>query len=128
MEKSIEEIKKSIVRALREAGTYNRGLDAQIDSLAGAVFSLEMANRDIERLDCTFVESHTQYGMKMFPHPAFAVQKDAQKAVTDQMKILGLTSADLSGGDDNDPLVDLTKKVRNAGKSRKNVIKPGADD
>ena len=50
-------------------------------------------------------------------HPAFKVQRDAQDSVTRQMKALGLTAADLSGVMDDDPLVDLTTKVKNAGKN-----------
>ena len=34
--------------------------------------------------------------------------------MTRQMKALGLTAADLEGQDENDPLIDLTKKVKNA--------------
>ena len=43
------------------------------------------------------------------------------------MKILGLTTEQLAGTDDTDPLVELTKKVVKSGKKKPVVIKPDAD-
>jgi hypothetical protein len=84
---------------------------------------LGLANDEIDNLDVTTVLETTRYGEKMAPHPAFKVQRDAQDSVTRQMKALGLTAADLSGEMDDDPLVDLTTKVKNASKNPL-IIKP----
>lgn len=117
---------KKIKSALRAAGTYNKGLDMQVTALASALRTIDMCTDQINGLDEVTVLEVTRYGSKMAPHPVFKIQRDAQESVTKQMKLLGLTSALLSAGDDNDPLVDLTKAVRKAARSA--VIKPVGDD
>lgn len=120
MAKTIQAYKAQIVKALRSAGKYSKGLDMQILSLAGVMRTLDLANSDIDALETTTITVTSRYGNETLePHPAFKVQKDAQDAVTRQMKALGLTAEELSGSDDNDPLIELTEKVRKAG----NVIK-----
>lgn len=109
----IERYKKKIIAALRSEGRYNGALESQITALAGALRSLEIANAEIDGLEVTTVMEMTRYGSKMAPHPAFKVQRDAQDSVTRQMKILGLTAAALSAGDEQDELVELTRKVKN---------------
>ena len=44
------------------------------------------------------------------------------------MKALGLTAEDLTGTDDDDPLIDLTKKVKNAGRKKPNIVKRNNPD
>ena len=39
------------------------------------------------------------------------------------MKALGLTVEDLAGADENDPLVELTKKVKNSGRKKPTIVK-----
>ena len=41
------------------------------------------------------------------------------------MKALGLTSEELTGTDDDDPLIELTKKVKNAGRKKSVIVKRG---
>lgn len=62
------------------------------------------------------------------PHPVFKIQKDAQDSVTRQMKALGLTAEDLTGTDDDDPLIDLTKKVRESSRRKQTIIKRKTDN
>lgn len=115
MVKRTEEYKGIIVKTLKKAGTYSPGLDAQITALAGVLRSLALANRDIDQLETTTIETVSRYGnVTLDPHPAFKIQKDAQDAVTRQSKVLGLTPGELIREEEDDPLVDLTKSVKRA--------------
>lgn len=114
MGKSIEEYKNEIVNRLKENQTYSPGLDIQITGLASAIRNLELANAEIDTLEVTTVNEVTRYGSKLAPHPVFKIAKDAQDMITRQMKALGLTAENLGGRDDNDPLIELTKTVRDA--------------
>lgn len=111
MAKTVKEYVKDITKTLKQNGTYSRGLDMQITSLASAMRNLDMANEQIDGLTETTVYETTRYGEKLAPHPVFKIAKEAQELITRQMKALGLTAVDLSGGVDDDPLVDLTKKL-----------------
>lgn len=124
MAKKTAEYKKDIEKALKAAGRYSKSLDAQLVSIAGSWRTLEMANEEIDGLGQTTVKVVSRYGNDaLAPHPAFRIQKDAQESLTRQMKALGLTAADLTGMDDDDPLLDLTKKVKNAGRKRPAIVK-----
>ncbi|MCM1293765.1 MAG: hypothetical protein NC230_09340 [Bacteroides sp.] len=123
MAKKVDEYREIVVKALKSANRYSKGLDTQILSLASALRTLEMANDDIDKLTETTVWETTRYGEKLAPHPVFKIQRDAQDSVTRQMKALGLTAEELSGGDDDDPLIELTKKVRSAGKRKPVIVK-----
>ena len=120
----VNEYKKDIEKVLKSASRYSRSLDAQILSLAGALRTLDLANDEIDNLDTTTISSVSRYGNEtLVPHPVFKIQKDAQDSVTRQMKALGLTVEELTGTDDNDPLVDLTKKVKNSTRKKPTIIK-----
>ena len=117
MAKKVNDYKKDIERALKTAGRYNRSLKAQVLSLAGALRTLDLANDEIDELETTTISATSRYGnATLVPHPVFKIQKDAQDSVTRQMKALGLTAEELQGGDADDPLYELTRKVRDAGK------------
>ena len=102
-----------IKAALKRAGTYNQSLDFQIESLAGAMRTLELATAEIDTLTTTIVWEETRYGRKMAPHPVFKIQRDAQSSVTRQMKQLQLTTESLTTDQSSDPLIDLTQKLIN---------------
>lgn len=124
MEKKVKDYKTEIAKALKAAGKYSKSLDIQITSLASALFTLALANEEMERLDSVTISVVSRYGNEtLAPHPVFKIQKDAQDSVTRQMKALGLTAEELTGTDDDDPLIDLTKKVKNAGRKKPNIIK-----
>lgn len=127
MTKTIDEYRKEIVRRMKALNQYNRGLDMQITSLASALRNLELANAEIDTLDFTTVLETTRYGEKLAPHPVFKIAKDAQDMITRQMKALGLTAEDLTGTDEDDPLIDLTKKVKNVGRKKPVIVKRNAD-
>lgn len=124
--RSVADYRRQIVKALKAAGTYSRGLDMQVQALATAMRTLDLANEQIDGLTEVTVLERTRYGSKLAPHPAFKVQKDAQDSITRQLKILGLTAEALAGTDVTDPLIELTKKVQQAGKKKPVVIKPDA--
>lgn len=126
MQKDVKTYVKTITKALKTHKTYSKGLDAQILSLATAMRSLDLANRDIDGLECTTVWEKTRYGEKIAPHPVFKIAKESQELITRQMKILGLTVEDLGGGDESDPLVDLTKKLANKRSTPGKTIYPSA--
>lgn len=124
MEKKVKDYKTEIAKALKAAGKYSKSLDIQITSLASALFTLALANEEMERLDSVTISVVSRYGNEtLAPHPVFKIQKDAQDSVTRQMKALGLTAEELTGTDDDDPLIDLTKKIKNAGRKKPNIIK-----
>ncbi len=120
----ISDYKAEIVKALKLAGKYSKGLDIQVLSLAGALCTLNKANAEIEQLESVTITTISRYGNEtLAPHPVFKIQKDAQDSVTRQMKALGLTAEELTGSDDDDPLYDLTKKVRNASRKKPVIMK-----
>lgn len=121
--KSVSEYKKSIEKVLKEHKSYSKALDMQITSLASAMRNLEMANDQIDGLSETTVLEETRYGQKLAPHPVFKIAKEAQELITRQMKVLGLTVEDLSGETDDDPLVNMTKKIIK-GLKNPTIIKP----
>lgn len=123
MAKSVEEYRKDIGRTMKAHKIYSRGLDMQITSLASAMRNLEMANDQIDGLTEVTVWEETRYGSKLAPHPVFKVAKEAQDMITRQMKALGLTAEDLAGDIDEDPLVDMTKKLAKKRKAPV-IIKP----
>ena len=75
----------------------------------------------------TTVWETTRYGEKLAPHPVFKIAKEAQELITRQMKALGLTVEDLAGGVEDDPLVDLTKKL-NKKRKQPTILKVGSAD
>ena len=124
MAKKVNEYKKEVEKALKAAGKYSTSLGAQILSLAGALRTLDLANDEIDKLEGVTIPVTSRYGNETrAPHPAFKVQKDAQDSVTRQMKALGLTAEELTGTDEDDPLIDLTKKVKNAGRKKASIVK-----
>lgn len=128
MAKKVNDYKKDIEKALKAASRYSKSLDAQILSLAGALRTLDLANDEIDNLETVTIPVISRYGNEaLAPHPVFKIQKDAQDSVTRQMKALGLTAEDLTGMDEDDPLIELTKKVRNAGRKKPKIVKRGTE-
>lgn len=122
MTKTIEDYVRDIRKVLKSNNSYTSALDMQIRSLASAMRNLDMANAQIDGLKETTVLEKTRYGEKLAPHPVFKIAKEAQELITRQMKALKLTAEDLNGAVDDDPLVDMTKKLTKARKSPK-IIK-----
>lgn len=123
MTTTLDGYKKKIVKALKANKSYSAALEPQVGSLATALRTLDLANREIDSLECTTVFETTRYGEKMAPHPVFKIAKDAQDSVTRQMKALRLTVEDLAGQVDDDPLIDLTKKLAKQ-RTKSTTLKP----
>lgn len=125
MTKKIEAYRKEIVKALKASGRYNRALGAQIDSLAGLMRTLAIAHAQIDDLESATIAVVSRYGNEtLAPHPVFKIQKDAQDGITRQMKALGLTVEELAVTDTADPLIELTRQVRNAGRAGSAIVRP----
>lgn len=126
---TIDEHAEIVRKALRASKRYNKGLEPQIASAAGVMRTLELANADIDQLKSTTVTETSRYGKKVVAHPAFKVQRDAQDAVTRQLKALGLTIDDLKSGE-QDPLADMTKALKSQGTRRRKAetIKPDIEE
>ena len=123
MAKKVDEYEKEVIKALTAHNLYTASLKMQIRSLASAMRNLELANEQIDGLQETTVWETTRYGEKLAPHPVFKIAKEAQELITRQMKSLGLTAEDLAGDTDEDPMVDVTKKLIKKRRAPK-IIKP----
>ena len=123
MAKKVDEYEKEVIKALKAHNLYTDSLKMQIRSLASAMRNLELANEQIDGLQETTVWETTRYGEKLAPHPVFKIAKEAQELITRQMKSLGLTAEDLAGDTDEDPMVDVTKKLIKKRRAPK-IIKP----
>ena len=123
MAKKVDEYEKEVIKALKAHNLYTASLKMQIRSLASAMRNLELANEHIDGLQETTVWETTRYGEKLAPHPVFKIAKEAQELITRQMKSLGLTAEDLAGDTDEDPMVDVTKKLIKKRRAPK-IIKP----
>ena len=126
--KPTADYRKKIVKALKAAGKYSASLEVQVHSLATALRSLDIADRDLDGLDSTVVTSISRYGNEsLAPHPVFKILKDTQDSITRQMKALGLTAEELAGADGDDPLYELTRQVQQTGVSRRVTLRPESD-
>lgn len=124
MAKNADEYRKIIVKALKNAGTYSKGVDIQIDTLAITLSMRDKAVDEINQLDSTSYWARTRDGETNKTYPVYKLLDGLLEKVTKQMKALGLTTELLAGTDETDPLVDLTKKVARAGKKKPVVLKP----
>ena len=122
---SLEKIKRDVRKALKDSNKYSKSLEMQILSLSTAIRTLKLSTMEIGTLQSVTVLEKTRYGEKLAPHPAFKIQKDAQDSVTRQMKALGLNSELLAGAIEDDPLVELTKEVLEAGRRQISIIPNG---
>lgn len=124
MAKTTKEYRQALVRALRAVNRYSPSVDPQLISLAGALRTVDMANEEIDRLESTTIPVTSRYGNDTIaPHPVFKILAEAQDRVTKQMKALGLTTAELTGTDDNDPLIELTEQVKKTGVDKAKTIR-----
>lgn len=109
---SINTIKSRIRKALKEQNNYSKNMESAISLAAGNLFAYEMALADLEGLDRTFIEEVSREGnIKLVPHPAFKVFKDASESVRRALRELQLTLATLEGTTENDELDNLVDSV-----------------
>lgn len=112
----VQDYKRQVTKALRQAGLYTPALAIQVNNLASALLTLRIANDTIEGLDTVIIENETSQGTTRQLHPVFKVQRDAMDQVTRQMKQLGLTTAEVVGKPDiPDAGDELMAKVNSIG-------------
>lgn len=97
----------TIRRCLESANRYTEALDIQIGTLASALMTLDIVDRDIASLN----RDGRYCGDTLKMHPAFNVQRYMLDNVTRQMKALGLTAEQLGGEITHDNLADLTQHL-----------------
>lgn len=100
MATKLQYYKTQVVKALKSAGLYTESLTIQVNSLASAMLTLKIANKEIETLDSVLLTGETSQGVTRSVHPAFKVQRDAMDQITRQMKQLGLTTSEVVGKPD----------------------------
>jgi len=109
---SVGALKGRIRKALREQNNYSKDMESAILLAAGNLFAYELALKDLEELDCTYIEEISREGnIKLVPHPAFKVFKDASESVRRSLRELQLTLATLEGTTENDDLDNLVESV-----------------
>lgn len=100
---------------MKSVGRSPEALAVQIETLAGALLTLDLANKEISELDRVTLVEEDRFGHKVLrPHPVFRTQRDAMESITKQLKALGLCAAALPEDFGEDPLVALTQEVLNA--------------
>lgn len=108
---TVSGIKTKIRAALKNQGTYSEDLEICIGMVAGSYYAFLLAQKDIEKLKCSYIEEVSrENNVKLVPHPAFKTLKDSQESVRKGLRELGLTLSTLSVSDD-DELSDLIEDV-----------------
>nr|DAM03164.1 MAG TPA: terminase small subunit [Caudoviricetes sp.] len=109
----INTIEKRLKKVLENQGSYNEGIDTLIETTAGNLYAFYLARRDVEALDCSFVEEETREGnIKLVSHPAIKTLRDQGEMVRRQLRELRLTIATAEGMGIDD-LTDLIDEVNN---------------
>lgn len=102
----LQKHRSKVTKALKMAGLYDPSLTIQIDALASAMLTLEIATNEIEGLDSVILERSTTQGVTVQQHPCFKVQKDAQAEIRFCMKQLGLITENVVGKPEQPDNVD----------------------
>ena len=110
---SVKKIKKAIVTALKQQGTYSEDMDTCIHLCASTFQALQLAQEDIEKLPSTCVEEVTREGnIKLAPHPAFKVLVSTGEITRRSLRELGLTISSVAGTSGEDDVEDLIESVQ----------------
>lgn len=107
----IKKIEQKIRKAVKNQGNYSKDLELCITMAAGSFRAFMLALHDVGQLSETFVSEVSREGnVRLVPHPAFRVLKDAQEMVRRSLRELGLTLGTLST-DEDDPFDRMMKDV-----------------
>lgn len=120
--RTTKNIQDAITKCLRRAGRYAPGMQYQIAALASAMHTLMLANAECDKLEGATITNATKEGKRTVIHPAIKARQIAEASITQQAKNLGLTMDALMSEVESDPLIDLTREL----KEEKNgaVIRP----
>ena len=107
----IKQIKTKIRTALKNQGSYSKGLESCIDMVASAYYAMALAQHDLSECNTTYVEQSCRDGStRLTMHPAFRVLKDSMEALRRGLRELKLTLATIEVTDD-DEITELIDKV-----------------
>lgn len=112
---SINTLKNRLKKALKNQGSYSEGIEILIEQTAGNLYAYNLALRDIEDLEESFVVEITREGNeKLAPHPAIGIMRNQSEMIRKQLRELRLTLATVEGidGDEMDDLIDSVESVR----------------
>lgn len=100
---SINTLKKRIKTALESQGNYSDGIDILVEQTAGNLYAYNLALRDVENLEESFVIEITREGNeKLAPHPAIGIMRNQSEMIRKQLRELRLTLATVEGMGDDD--------------------------
>lgn len=108
---SINTLKNRLKKALKNQGSYSDGIDILIEQTAGNLYAYNLALRDVEDLEESFViELTRENNEKLTPHPAIGVMRNQSEMIRKQLRELRLTLSTLEGVD-GDELDDMYKEI-----------------
>ena len=107
----MEDKKQKIRETLENLGVYSTALEFQIEALATALQTLELARKEASELKSTTVKEVGRWGEKTVPHPVFRILRDAEASITKQLKALGMTTGSAGAPIDDDPMVKLMNQL-----------------
>lgn len=108
---SINTLKNRLKKALKNQGSYSDGIDILIEQTAGNLYAYNLALRDVEDLEESFViEITREKNEKLTPHPAIGVMRNQSEMIRKQLRELRLTLSTLEGVD-GDELDDMYKEI-----------------
>ncbi len=88
---TVNSLKSKIRRALRQQGNYSKDMESAIYLAAGNLFAYELALKDLESLECSYITEISREGNeRLVPHPAFKTFKDASESVRRSLRELQL--------------------------------------
>lgn len=109
---TIGTFRNRIKRALKAQNNYSKEMDSAIYLAAGNLFAYELALKDLEGLERTYVEEVSREGnVRLVPHPAFKTFKDVSESVRRSLRELQLTLATLEGSTEDDELDKLVNAI-----------------
>lgn len=74
--------------------------------------TLTLANAECDKLEGATITNATKEGKRTVIHPAIKARQIAEASITQQAKNLGLTMDALMSEVESDPLVDLTRELK----------------
>lgn len=80
--------------------------------MASAMHTLTLANAECDKLEGATIENATKEGKRTVIHPAIKARQIAEASITQQAKNLGLTMDALMNEVESDPLIDLTRELK----------------
>lgn len=103
--------REKIRETLENLGVYSPALEFQIEALATALQTLELARKEAATLTSATIKEVGLHGERIVPHPVFKILRDAEASITKQLKALGMTTGSAGAPIDDDPMVKLMNQL-----------------